>query len=391
MTAPITLRNADRLQHVAVSRLQLYVTGRVHAILYPFQSWLAGEVQDAADADGLADAGKLALVVNQADGRWRNTIANYVQLLTNARRAAGSIAFTPWRLRHNHLITQPIERIQEAWTPQPDDYRRLVQTWQRRRDYALQAAQQRVYGDGFNLSRRIWRLEQGGMQAIRNTIAQGMAERTNAWELARRLEGQLNAQQEWPQWSETRLRGLDARGRARSAEGLWRNPQERAAANADATAQGLSPQAGISYNALRLARNEIQAANHAVTSEIALNFPGIVGRDVVLSPAHPRSDICDSLVAENPHPKEANFLPAHVSCLCSWREVLMPRSDFARQAAAWARGEGDFLDGYASWLGVRSLAPLPATVDAAGALELLNMMKTWLDGNVDAMATVLKV
>ena len=69
----------------------------------------------------------------------------------------------------------------------------------------------------------------------------------------------------------------------------------------------------------------------------------------------------------------------------------MPAGDFTKQAGAWARGESDFLDGYASWLGVRSLAPLPATVDAAGALELLNMMKTWLDGNVDAMATVLKV
>ena len=388
---PITLRTADRLQHVAVSRLQLYVSGRVHAILYPFQAWLLREVRDAADADGNADAGKLALVVNQADGRWRNAVANYVQLLTVARRAAGSIAFTPWRLKHNHFITGPIERIQEAFEPTPDDYRRLVQMWQRRRDYALSVAQQRVYGDGFNLSRRIWRLEQGGMQQIRNTIAQGMAERTSAWDLARRLEGQLNAQQEWPQWSETRLRGLDARGRARSAEGLWRNPAERAAANADATAQGLSPQGGISYNALRLARNEIQAANHAVTSDIAQNFPGIVGRDVVLSPAHPRHDQCDTAVSENPHPKGANFLPLHPQCLCTWREVLMPRADFLKQAQAWARGDGDFLDGYASWLGVRSLAPLPDVVDAAGALELLGMMKTWLDGDVDAMATVIGV
>jgi hypothetical protein len=79
------------------------------------------------------------------------------------------------------------------------------------------------------------------------------------------------------------------------------------------------------------------------------------------------------------------------NCLCSWREVLMSRTEFTKQAAAWGRGEGDFLDGYASWLGVRSLAPLPDTVDAAGALELLGMMKTWLDGDVDAMATVLKL
>ena len=385
----VTLRNADRLQHVAVSRLQLYVTGRVHAILYPFQSWLVREVQDAADSDGNVDAGQLSLVLNAADARWHTAIATYTAMLTRARAAAGSIAFTPWRLKHNHFFPQGVERVQEAVTPSAEDVRRLVQMWQRRRDYALQVAQSRIYGDGLNLSGRIWRLERGGMQAIRNTVATAMAERTSAWELGKRLEGQLNAGQEWPQWSETRLRGMDARQRAQSAEGLWRNPAGRAAANADATAQGLSPQAGISYNALRLARNEIQAANHAVTSDIAQNFPGITGRNVVLSPAHPRSDQCDDAVAANPHPKGANFLPLHVSCLCRWEEVLMPRADFLKQTAAWVRGDGDFLDGYASWLGVRSLAPLPDTLDAAGALELLTMMKTWLDGDVDAMATVI--
>lgn len=78
------------------------------------------------------------------------------------------------------------------------------------------------------------------------------------------------------------------------------------------------------------------------------------------------------------------------NCLCRYEEVLMPRDEFTKRAGAWARGEGDFLDGYASWLGVRSLAPFPDRIGAGEALELLNAMKTWLDGNVDAMAAVLK-
>jgi hypothetical protein len=69
----------------------------------------------------------------------------------------------------------------------------------------------------------------------------------------------------------------------------------------------------------------------------------------------------------------------------------MPRSDFVRRAGAWVSGEDDFLDGYASWLGVRSLAPFPETIGAGAgaALELANMMQTWLDGDVDAGAVVL--
>lgn len=384
----ITLANADRLQHVAVSRLTIFAAGRVHAILYPFQAWIVGEVAGAADPDGIVDAGRLVGLLNAADTRWRAVIRDYAQLLTNARRASGSIAFTPWRLKHNHFIPAPLERLQEAWTPTGDDYRQLVQMWVRRRDYALSVAQQRVYGDGLNLSQRVWRLEQGGMQTIRNTIAQGMAERTNAWDLARRLEGQLNADKDWPKWSEDRLRKMDAKGRLASKEGLWRNASDRDKANPDVTGL-ISPPGGISYNALRLARNEIQAANHAVTSDIAQNFPGIVGRNVVLSPAHPQSDVCDAAVAENPHEKTANFLPLHTNCLCTWGEVLMPPADFAKQAGAWARGEGDFLDGYASWLGVRSLAPFPDQIGAGEALQLLDMMKTWLDGDVDAAAVVL--
>lgn len=223
------------------------------------------------------------------------------------------------------------------------------------------------------------------MQTIRNTVATSMAERTNAWDLAERLEGQLNADREWPKWSEDRLYRMTASERAQSTDGLWRNAADERAAG-DATGL-LSRPAGISYNALRLARNEIQAANHAVTSDIAQNFPGIVGRKVVLSPAHPQIDQCDSAVAENPHDKTANFLPLHPQCLCYFTEVLMPPGDFARQAAAWARGEGDFLDGYASWLGWRSLAPVGDGPGAAA--ELLRSVDTWLDGDVDAMATVL--
>ncbi len=69
----------------------------------------------------------------------------------------------------------------------------------------------------------------------------------------------------------------------------------------------------------------------------------------------------------------------------------MPPSDFAKQAGAWARGESDFLDGYASWLGQRSFAPIPEPLGIAAAQELFEAMQMWLDGNVDAMATVLKI
>ena len=381
-TAPtITIRNADRLQHVAVTRLQLYTAGQVHALLYPFQVWLTKEVSETADGDGIADAGKLAGVIQASDSRWRAVMVDYVALLTRARQQGGAIAFGPYRLRHNRYITEPIERLQEAFVPTMDDFGKLAEMWLRRRNYALQVAQQRVYSDGLNLSQRIWRLEQGGMQTIRNTIATGMAQRTSAVELAQQLEGQLNAGQDWPRWTRARLSKMDARERAQDTKGLLRSAR-------DVPPGGSS---GISYNALRLARNEIQIANHAVTSDIAVHSPWVTGRKVVLSPAHPQSDICDEYAAGGPYEKGANFLPLHVQCLCRWEEVLMPPSDFAKQVRGWVAGENDFLDDYSSWLGQRSFSPIPEPLSIAAAQELFEAMQMWLDGNTDAMATVLKV
>ena len=139
--------------------------------------------------------------------------------------------------------------------------------------------------DGLHLSQRIWRLDQGGMQAIRNTIATGMAQRTSAVELAQQLEGQLNAGEDWPRWTRARLSQMDAAERAQDAKGLLRSAS-------DVPPGGSS---GISYNALRLARNEIQIANHAVTSDIAIHSPWVTGRKVAFSPAHPRATSATSM------------------------------------------------------------------------------------------------
>lgn len=79
------------------------------------------------------------------------------------------------------------------------------------------------------------------------------------------------------------------------------------------------------------------------------------------------------------------------NCLCRWEEVLMPLSDFTKQMRGWVTGENDFLDDYSSWLGQRSFSPIPEPLGIAAAQELFEAMQMWLDDNVDAMATVLKI
>ncbi len=391
----VTARNVDRLQHVAVSRLTLFVAGEIHALIEPFQRWLGDQVRQAAADDGAADMAKLAGLMLVAEPRWAEVMRQYAALLRAARVQAADVAFTSLRVKNNARFTEWVTKgelvgegrgargvaggllLEETFRPDSTDWIRLARMWMQRRNAALAVAQQRVWSDGLTLSTRIWRLEAGGLQAIRQTLATGMAERTSAWELAQRLEGQLGANADFPRWTRQRLHALSPRERAQDLSGLLR------------AGDALQPwqSRGVSYNALRLARTEIQYANHAVTSEIARNFPGIVGRKSRLSPEHPVTDICDEYAAGGPYGPDADFLPLHPQCLCYWEEVLMPRSEFAAQVRGWAAGENDFLDGYSAWLDQRAMGPWVA----AAALDAFwNVLALWMGGDVDAMALVLK-
>lgn len=384
----ITARNVDRLQHVAVSRLTLFVAGRIHALIEPFQRWLADEVRQTALDDGLLDTGKAWQVLAAAEPRWREVMRRFAALLTAARVQAADVAFSSLRTKNNARLrvwrqkgAQEIAQVSlaESYQPLASDYLQLVRMWVQRREWALRVAQERVIGDGLSLSTRVWRLEQGGMQAIRQVLATGMAERTSAWELAQRLEESLGANQDFPRWTRQRLFGLSPQERVADMSGLRR------------AGDVLQPwQArGVSYNALRLARNEIQIANHAMTSEIARNFPGIVGRKSRLSPSHPKVDICDEYAAGGPYAVTENFLPLHVNCLCFYEEVLMPQKEFNAALRGWIAGENEFLDGYAAWLDQRAVGPWPAAMDAAGLAEVWNALERWLNGDVDTAAAAL--
>lgn len=360
----ITARNVDRLQHVAVSRLTLFVAGQIHALIEPFQRWLADEVRQAANDEGLLETGKGWQVLNVAGGRWREVMQRYTALLTAARIQAGDIAFTSLRVKNNARLPAWVTKgtqegriagdqvavsLLEAFRPALPDWVRLVRMWGQRRDWALRAAQERVWGDGLVLSQRIWRLEAGGLAAIRQTLASGMVGRTSAWELAQALEAQLGANADFPRWTRLRLMGLSPQERAEDLSGLLR------------AGDVLQPwqSRGVSYNALRLARNEIQIANHAVTSEIARNFPGIVGRKSRLSPSHPKVDICDEYAAGGPYAVTENFLPLHPQCVTpgqlvdtlrgavaiedvsvgDW--VLTHKGRYGLVTAAWSRRHND--------------------------------------------------
>jgi hypothetical protein len=362
----LTVSNVDRYQQIAVSRLILFTTAQIHETFGAFQTWAAREVAQTGDADGNVAGEKVASLLPALQRRWRATLDAYTSLVRWGREQAGDIAFTPLGVRNNDAFPSPIVKLQEAFVPTQNDWLKLVELWVRRRNYALQVAQQRVYGDGMTLSQRIWRLDSEGFSRLRAQLAQGMIERTSAARLSKQVEEYLGADMDLPRWSYARLGKMTATERAQDLTGLIHDASKRTQ--------------GMAYNALRLARTEIQYANHAVTSDIAQHFPGIVGRYSRLSPAHPKLDICDQYAAGGPYEVTANFLPLHPQCMCRYEEKMMDPKAFAGAVRGWIVGENGFLDEYVQWLGLRQVGPFPLD------LSTFHVMDLWLEGSTDAMA-----
>ena len=94
-----------------------------------------------------------------------------------------------------------------------------------------------------------------------------------------------------------------------------------------------------------------------------------------------------NLTVADDHSYVVNGHAVH-NCLCYWEEVLMPPKQFAAQVRGWVAGENGFLDDYVSWLDQRAVGPWAEVAELA---VFWNTMRLWMDGDVDAMATVLKV
>ena len=164
------------------------------------------------------------------------------------------------------------------------------------------------YNDGFKLSDRVWRIQQYTQKGILDITAQGIMSGISAVELAKQVEGFL----------------------------LKRGPAWTTGIKPSVTGRGT-----VAYNALRLARTEINQAYHWAQKEMAVNNPMLIGQKWNLSNSHPTNwppsaaymgypEICDYRAHHDHHglgkgvfpPGEAP--PDHPNGLCYLTDVWKP-------------------------------------------------------------------
>lgn len=146
--------------------------------------------------------------------------------------------------------------------------------------------------DGLKLSDRLWRLDQGAKETLGRAIGQAVV---SGWDAAKAAAQFMYAGKAVPLDVSARLKGAKAGALARAADLL--------------TGDG-----GEVWKADRVFRTEINRAHGTAYMAGAERTPGFGGFRFLLSPRHPKPDICDLLAAQNLYGLGAGVYPTAKDC-----------------------------------------------------------------------------
>ena len=342
----VALGNLDKASFKALLRLQVFFTGRTHELFLEF-----GKQARAV----LVDYGGQYVIMDSASGfqahtkllkLWGDMFETWRSEFLQARREAVSLPYGVMAVRHERLVVSIRAEVQERATQPPEIINEAIEdgVFKPQIDILLQAAGEWLYGDRLNISARIWSVEGDGRDAINKVLMQGIADGDSAWNIAKKLEDFLGAGQDCPRWTSTRLYG--------------RTASDKSAGDTTGLLSGNDCDGrGVSYNALRLARTEIQKAHALATDKLLAAQPWVQKEQCHLSASHPEADECDDVVAGGENGKgiyEVGTIeyPLHPHCFCYKTAVLMDEKEFTGKLNGWLKGESyPEMDAYKSMIG----------------------------------------
>ncbi len=364
----IPSKRAWQYQQIALVRQHLYFTGETHRILNEAADEIARRVMRRGEKNEPITSVAAFLASSEAQEILQDTITRaWLPLFVKMEMEAGSLAFGTLAVQLRWLSQQggKVQPKTEAITTEgvfKDQLQALVD-----------AAGQHVYADGMTLSSRIWKLERASLDGVNQVVMNGLQNQWSAWDLAKNLEGYLGSGRDCPRWTRTRLYGLSKSEIAGGNRTGLKTGDECAGQ-------------GIAYNALRMARNEIQTMHHLATDQVMGQIPWIEQEKINLSGAHPALGCdCEKVVAggengDGVYPKGTISLPLHVQCMCYKTAVQMDPEQFAGTLRGWMRGEQSWaaMDQFADYLNLPAGEITSANFGNDWAARALGV---WIFGN----------
>ncbi len=331
----------DKASFKASLRLQVYFTGRTHELFLQFGKQAQAALLKHGNADGVLDGTSGFQAQTELLQVWGDTFKTWQDEFLSARREAVAIPYGVMALRHERLIVESglLTESASAMNEAIEDG-----VFKPQIEILLNSAAEHLYGDGINLSARIWRIDAAGRSAINETLMAGVADGDSAWNIAKKLQQYLGAGENCPRWTSTRL--------------YSRTATDRAAGDPTGLLSGNDCDGkGVSYNALRLARTEIQKAHALATDKVLAAQPWVEQEKCNLSAAHPEPDECDDVVqggdnGDGVYPVGTIEYPLHPHCFCFKTAVLMDEKAFTSQLNSWLNGESwPAMDDYKNMIG----------------------------------------
>lgn len=357
----------------AVVRLHLYFTGRTHELFLQFTKEAKAIIMDQAGKDQVLDGSSGFAAQSDILKAWGDTFNVWRGELDAARVEAASIPFGVLAVAHERMVLPRMKdeggRLNEAASTASGlplsaqrEWNEAVQdgVFSPQLNILLNAGAEHLYGDSLNLSARVWNIDREARDGINAVLMKGIANSDSAWNVAKELEQYLGTDADCPRWTTTRLYGLTKTDIARGdTTGLLTNPKGLMKGSlAWASEDNPCSSKGVSYNALRLARTEIQKAHALATDKILASQPWVENEQINTSPSHGEPDECDDVAkggekSDGIYPVGTIELPLHPNCLCFKTAVLMNEKEFTSQLNGWMKGEQDWaeMDDYEKMLG----------------------------------------
>ena len=366
------LNRKDALLYASAQNMELLldITAQVSDMFTQFSDRLGAEVARAAGNDGMLVPHRLLDVQAFVKSELSQLVESYRSMLDGAMaETVGYVQSAHLILYDYYLGSRALEESKGDFSGPfdiPDKYPHVTGFSAGQSQRVMHAAKSRTYGGTRNLSDRIWNLENGGAEKINQILLKGIDGKTAAVKIQKELEQYLKPEAKGTRWTQNRLYGQTSKERATGTKGLTRKPGQ-----VDLSA-GQSTK-GMSYNALRLARNEVSQIHEDAYLDTVDSMPWVSELKFNLSTGHPLTDVCDGVASGGPngggiYPKGDYPGRQHVLCYCFPTSVLMNKQAFLDQVRGWAKGENHFLDDYSQKLGPQLSFDLGG-LDAVGVNE----------------------
>src|SRR3972149_6954103 len=183
----VALGRMYQASYKAVIRLQLFFTGRTHELILDFSEKAQALILKKAGKEQVLDGTSGYSVQTEMLKMWGDLFKEWQDELPAVRREAASIPFGVLAVMHERLVMPALNEShpQISQMSQIEEAQSVGGVFERQVQILLDIAAEHLYGDGLNLSARIWKWDRESRDGVHQVLMDGIANQKRTWDSAK--------------------------------------------------------------------------------------------------------------------------------------------------------------------------------------------------------------